>query len=514
MLFLYLSIVLLLLVVRLCVEQAIHTALITGTSLVRARKRTATMASDKLNADHNESVGVNPEHENTLLGVIALASLFSNCVEAFGLIRTSQKWEKDEQLLITRLGIQQARLLIWGDALGISSPPRSVTNSAVPKHPSAAYPDLKEPTFFGARDPRLDQTEIRTTIEDALNAIVDRSSHLTREQMMEKFGLKPPKRFSADHQPALDTTRLEAFREKYELLKEVAESYAHINTSRSNSITMQTWVISDHARFDTFIRLTQEKVDSLVELMGVQDQVDRAMRMDIRGFGWHLMADRTKVAQDVSKLKLIAEACKDDYPQYLIATEQALGHINRENRENAAMYNPYARPAAAPAPTTPTHPPKSSHATNGTQNGSANLASPEKDKSDKRPGLLKLFRSFRGNKFKSHGRSHSISSSQEADRAPQRSASDAGPTTGDDDLPALKTVRSKSVGAELEVPADMDERINVPPTVQEDTIMPVRMKQVDSPIEAMDPIKSSISRHDQYHGIARTETRELRQDEQ
>lgn len=483
------------------------------------------MASDKLSADHNESVGLNPDHENTLLAVIALAGLFSNCVEAFGLIRTSQKWEKDEQLLITRLGIQQARLLIWGDALGISSPPRSVTNSAVPKHPSAAYPDLKEPTFFGARDQRLDQTDVRTKIEDALNAIVDRSSHLTREQMMEKFGLKPPKRFSADHQPALDTTRLEAFREKYELLKEVAESYAHINTSRSNSITMQTWVISDQARFDTFIRLTQEKVDSLVEMMGVQDQVDRAMRMDIRGFGWHLMADRTKVAQDVSKLKLIAEACKDDYPQYLIATEQALGHINRENRENASTYNPYARPAAAPRPTTPTHPPKSSHATNGTTPTNGNLTSPEKDKSNKRPGLLKLFRSFRGNKSKSqgHGRSHSVSSNPEADLTPQRSASDAGPTTeGDDDFPALKTVRSKSVGAELEVPADMEERINVPATVpengvgggEEDRIMPIREKQIDSPIEAMDPIKSSISRHDQYHGIARTETRELRQGEQ
>jgi len=479
------------------------------------------MASDKLNADHNESVGLNPDHENSLLGVIALAGLFSNCVEAFGLIRTSQKWEKDEQLLITRLGIQQARLLIWGDALGISSPPRSVTNSAVPKHPSAAYPDLKEPTFFGARDPRLDQTDVRTMIEDALNAIVDRSSHLTREQMMEKFGLKPPKRFSADHQPALDTTRLEAFREKYELLKEVAESYAHINTSRSNSITMQTWVISDYARFDTFIHLTQEKVDSLVEMLGVQDQVDRAMRIDIRGFGWHLMADRTKVAQDVSKLKLIAEACKDDYPQYLIATEQALGHINRETRENTSTYNPFPKPAAAtPAPTTPTHPPKSSHG-NGTQNGSAHLASPEKDKSTKRPGLLKLFRSFRGNKSKTHGRSHSISSNPESDLTPQRSASDAGPMT-DDDFPALKTIRSKSVGAELEVPADMDERVNVPSTVPEngnwnvgeDKIMPIRVAQADSPIEAMETIKSSISRHDQYRGIARTETRELGQWEQ
>src|ERR1700761_6590490 len=159
------------------------------------------------------------EHEAILTGVVALANLFGTCVEAFGLIHPSHKWEKEEQLLLCRLGIQQARLLIWGDVVGVSSPPSSVTDRAVPKHPSAAYPDLKEPTFFGPRDKRLDEPETRTTIDDALSAISDRSSHTTREEMMEKYGLKPPKRFTSEYQPALDTNRLEGFRERYELLK-------------------------------------------------------------------------------------------------------------------------------------------------------------------------------------------------------------------------------------------------------------------------------------------------------
>jgi hypothetical protein len=257
----------------------------------------------KASAEHNEGVlepELNSEHEALLPGVMALANLFSNTVEAFGLIRASQRWEREEQLLLSRLGIQQARLLIWGDILGVSSPPSSVTNQAVPKHPSAAYPDLKEPTFFAPRDARLDEPNTRQQVEDALSSIVDRSAHTTRDEMMEKFGLKPPKRFTPDYQPALDTTRLEAFREKYELLKEVAETYAHINSRRTNSIVMQSWTISDRTKFASFILLTQEKIDFLVSSMGVSERVDRAMRMDIRNFGWHITADRARIVSSSS----------------------------------------------------------------------------------------------------------------------------------------------------------------------------------------------------------------------
>ena len=74
----------------------------------------------KAGAEHNEGLPEpKPEHEALLPSVMALANLFSNTVEAFGLIRASQRWEREEQLLLSRLGIQQARLLIWGDILGV-----------------------------------------------------------------------------------------------------------------------------------------------------------------------------------------------------------------------------------------------------------------------------------------------------------------------------------------------------------------------------------------------------------
>lgn len=479
----------------------------------------------KASAEHNEGIlepELKPEHEALLPGVMALANLFSNTVEAFGLIRASQRWEREEQLLLSRLGIQQARLLIWGDILGVSSPPPTVTNQAVPKHPSAAYPDLKEPTFFGPRDARLDEPHIRQQIEDALSTIVDRSAHTTRDEMMEKFGLKPPKRFTPDYQPALDTTRLEAFREKYELLKEVAESYARINSRRTNSIVMQSWTISDRTKFASFIQLTQEKIDFLVNSMGVGERVDRAMRMDIRNFGWHITADRARIAQDVSKLKLINDACKDDYPQYIIAVTQALDNISRESRENNGFggsfsYNPYA------APTTP-KPESKPAASNGNGNGAASANGASNGQSTtktKRPGMFSGFfkRSFRNKtreevpKSNAHQQRERSKSTVEPTADPDRSLSDAGPQTGlappSNDLERVRSrsldagaapvfISSAAAGPSSTAPAvgSLDEQVLQDKLERLDTKDTVHL-----PLEHTQTVQSMISRHDQAYRV-------------
>lgn len=505
----------------------------------------------KTSAEHNEGLSEpRPEHEALLPGVMALANLFSNTVEAFGLIRASQRWEREEQLLLARLGVQQARLLIWGDILGVSSPPASVTNRAVPKHPSAAYPDLSEPTFFTPRDARLDEPETRTQIEDALSSIVDRSAHTTRDEMMEKFGLKPPKRFTPDTQPALDTTRLEAFREKYELLKEVAESYARINSRRTNSIVMQTWTISDRGKFASFIRLTQEKIDSLVEGMSIGDRVDRAMRMDIRNFGWHLTADRARVAQDVSKLKLIQDACRDDYPQYIVATQQALDNISREARENSGLggpynYNPYSGVSSAEAKPKPEV--KAKPVSAPSSNGASNPNSPTKTNTSapptpKRPFLGGLFKSFRQKskdsgipKSSHHKQQHSQDLKQQQQQEqkarptsnpvieptpdPDRSLSDAGPTThlAPPTNEGLERVRSKSldVGPSSAAPTSggagfgESSKSSTAPAVGSLDDQMLREAQdglsrldtrdtVHVPLEQTETVRSMISRHDQY----------------
>ncbi|OQN96905.1 hypothetical protein B0A48_17459 [Cryoendolithus antarcticus] len=477
----------------------------------------------KPNSTHTEHADPTPDHEGALLSVLTLASLYSTTVEAFGLIRAAGKWSHDEQLLLTRLGIQQARLLTWGDALGIASPPKSVTTSAVPKHPSAAYPDLTEPTFFTPRDPRLDEEGVREAVEGALNAIVDRSSHLTREEMMDKFGLKPPKKLTGHvYQPALDTTRLEGFREKYELLKEVAETYAGLQTTqRSASITLPSaWIISDGVRFAEFLRLTQEKIDSLVELLGVKDAVDRGLKMDIRGFGWHLTADRTRIAQDVSKLRLIMEACEGDYPEYLGAVDQALVNIDREERERY-MPSPFAKPKPAPA-AAPVAPANSSPAftkavegSNGSANGSGHTAGHQAHAAGaKRPSIFgRLFRKSSSQVPKSnHHRASTPSNLNPTTQLPDRSLSDAGPhdpryDEHHDEEPLVRE-RSKSVGDIYDLGeyqkagGEHGEELG-----RVETYATVSAGSEDG---GGGEVGKMISRHDQYRGIGRVETREVR----
>ncbi|EGP83102.1 unnamed protein product [Zymoseptoria tritici ST99CH_1A5] len=433
------------------------------------------MLNDKASADHSEHVE-NPEHEAMLNGALVLASLFSSCVEAFGLIQPSHKWEKEEQLLLTRLGLQQARLLIWGSVVGVPSPPATVTDRAVPKHPSLAYPDLKEPTFFDARDPRLDESGTRSVIEETLSAIVDRSSHTSREEMMAHYGLKPPKRFAPRDQ-AFDMTRLESFREKYELLREVAETRAQINTRRANSIIRQPWTIADTSKFRSFIKLTQEKVDFLIDLMGVKQRVDLGCRMDIRVFGWHIAPDRTRTSQDISKLRLLQEICKEDYPEYLEATQQALDNISREGREsNMAAVKQQQAALAPPA----------------SNNGGIAAHGHEKKK---RPGFLKMFKSF----GKTRGtQSRPVSPTADQMHGPERSRSDAGPVVPEDE--SLSRVRSKSVGDE----ADMAENLRL----QLEKLVTSTSIRTSSDER---PVVPAVSRHDQYHGISRVPTKNLHQ---
>src|SRR5579862_1938279 len=52
-------------------------------------------------------------------GVVALASLFSTCVECFGYFKAGQSLEGDFEILLVKLDLEKERLLIWGNHVGI-----------------------------------------------------------------------------------------------------------------------------------------------------------------------------------------------------------------------------------------------------------------------------------------------------------------------------------------------------------------------------------------------------------
>jgi hypothetical protein len=52
-------------------------------------------------------------------GAVALAGLFTTCIECFGYFESVQQFEKLYDVLLVKLDLEKTRLLAWGDAAGI-----------------------------------------------------------------------------------------------------------------------------------------------------------------------------------------------------------------------------------------------------------------------------------------------------------------------------------------------------------------------------------------------------------
>jgi hypothetical protein len=229
-----------------------------------------------------------PTKADILTNVLSLATQFSTCVEAFNLIYPHKYSDHAQKVALAKLGIQQGRLLIFGDAVGISSPPKAIARHMVLSHSGPTNPDPTLPVHFADRNPKLDEEEVNEKVRAALSEIEGRPSHLTREELMEKYGLKAPKRFNTIEHPALDTNRLEAFRERYALLQDlVRQSGIRSDMKRGLSMTMSHWTVRDVTRFEEFVKTVKLEVDGLIALMDVKEHVDRGMRTDIKAMAWH-----------------------------------------------------------------------------------------------------------------------------------------------------------------------------------------------------------------------------------
>jgi len=432
-----------------------------------------------------------------LADVSSLATQFSTCVEAFNLIHPSKDNDHAQKVALAKLGLQQGRLLIFGDAVGISSPPATIAKHMIPSHPGLTNPDPHLPVNFSARDPKLDDVAINEKVRKALNEIAGRPGNLSRDELMEKYGLKSPKHFSRLEYPALDTNRLEGFREKYALLQDlVRQMGARSSIKRNMSMTHNHWTVKNSDRFNEFVKTVRTEVDALIELLDVKEHVDRGMRSDIRCMAWHPDLTGPVVKQDWEKLRLIREACEIDYPEYIEVVDTALQYINEELKEanlanrrasyslavpggaaGARRKSDYDIRTAPPDATAsadvsvksatkaPVKVPKA--ATKAAEKThlqlSAERALNPNAGREKRPGWLSAF------KFKSWSksykedktRSQSVPDASVVDPQRSLSESEAGPPPRtSEDANALEPIRSKSLSAIPDAPAlDLDTRM-------------------------------------------------------
>lgn len=510
--------------------------------------------------NHNEGSGLTsyPSATSTLskadilANVYSLATAFATCVEAFNQIHPHKDSDHAQKVALTKLGIQQGRLLIFGDAVGISAPPATIARHMVPSHPGLTNPDPTVPVNFGVRDARLDKEDVRHKVMQALEEIYGRPAHLSRDELMDKYGLKQPKRFSTFEHPALDTNRLAAFREKYTLLNDLMrQSGVRPAVKRSGSMATNHWTVKDVSRFDVFVSTVRTEVDGLISLLGVKEQVDRGMRTDIKAMAWHPELQSMIVRQDWEKLKLIQEAVAEDYPEYVEVADKAIQYLVAELRETKvqmfreAQEERAATSAAAAART-------SNDGKTGVRTNERQLK-PIVAQKEKRPSLWSRISGY--TKSKKQRSPSVVSAPDESD--PQRSLSDAGAGRASEDDNALTTVRSKSLSAmpDDQTPFDLNTRLTnldvkdsrddsvtrttsgtsfheVPGAEKTESVqatltqIPTRSTaEIDDDVDPLDTTLSNdqqytlvhadtanslVDRHDMFRGIGRIETRDIR----
>jgi hypothetical protein len=445
-----------------------------------------------------------PDRVHVLTNVLSLATVFSTCVETFSLIHPSKDGDRNQKIALARIGLQQGRLLIFGDAVGISAPPATIARHMVPSHPGATNPDPSVPVSFGIRDPRLEEPNTNQKVRSALEAIAGRPTHLPRDELMEKFGLKTPKRFSVNAYPALDTNRLEAFRERYSLLLDlVREKGINASFRRGTSMTSQQWTLQNVSRFDEYVRTIRNEIDGLVAHLGLKEQIDRGMRTDIRAMGWHPELSGPLVRHDWEKLKLIREACALDYPEYIDAADTALNYISEESRGTtfANMRTAYSTEAFSNL--------QSKAELNERQRNRT-----EEDR-EKRPGFLSHFKFIDWSKGQNkNSRIQANNTPGPAQQTPPRSMSESAGRTSEE-FNTLTTMRSKSLSHVLDEPAPFNPVAQLDSIPSQDDNAASQSVSIHNPnnvdfLTHVDTAHSFIERHDMFKGVGRVDTRDIR----
>lgn len=348
--------------------------------------------------------------ESVVFSVVALASLFHNTLESFGNIHSSFDESKDERILFCQLGIEQARLMIWGDLVGILSPPSSIAEQSGALKPVVTQEGVKRPLYSRPRDERLDDDSIRHEIEGILSALSYTLSPPAFDYRLDVNGLKPWQQGYAHtlEQPAVNDDRLARLEDRYNLLLDTAASKSGLG--RPGRHTTTQWLISDMIRFSNFVKFVKLHVDKLVQLLHNADAIEEVLKHDVSLLGETaatLSTTTSNPRKRIGKLKTLVKACKGWYPLLGLEAKAALQKLQAETGEPDHSAHRLPRLGTTKLPMTPKSQP----------------ASPD----GKRPGLFSRLSTQTAHTFSRKSRAGtpagSAGATPAASRGPSRAAS-------------------------------------------------------------------------------------------
>ena len=233
------------------------------------------------------------------IGVVALASLFSTCIECFDYFKAGQALEEDFELLLVKLDVEKTRLLIWGNAVGVLEPEGE------------------------GRVADLNNSQKAKVIGRCLDKIKSLLSDTDKFQNV--YGLRSAGDIekNARNHSILSSNSMNVFKTSY---RRFWARFAG-NQSRSTLAMRTRWAIHDKTKFEGLIHHLKDFIDGLNQVVLVNRETqDQIMHDDIGSI------------LDISKLRLIQSACEGSYTALSKAASTVIaasefGTIDRRNIE-------------------------------------------------------------------------------------------------------------------------------------------------------------------------------------
>lgn len=208
---------------------------------------------------------------------IGIAALFTACIQCFEYFKAATTLREDFEILLLKLELEQERLLIWGENLGIGGQ------------------DWSEEQMFKGDSKRQNLSRrclntIKTLLQDA-------------ETLKITYGLQLVTGTTNAGTQSISSNALKRLR---------------VRLGRSSNglgmLYKTRWAIHDASKFQKLINHVRDLVDGLMgDVLGSQGSHDEKVQNDI-----------ASMADNISKLRLVSEACSDVYPNWSDIASRAI----------------------------------------------------------------------------------------------------------------------------------------------------------------------------------------------
>ncbi|KAJ1324745.1 Prion-inhibition and propagation [Microdochium nivale] len=207
--------------------------------------------------------------------VIGVAGVFTTCVDAFGYFKLYQNATKDIEIVLQKLDIEKARLLFWGENLGILSADR--------------------------RNPQLLDERIANLVKRILGQIHELLTD--SDKLTTTYGVRTP---DSSFLRAVDylSAKSQAIYQPSSDRFWVRNASRLADFTRGSRAARTKWAIHERQKFQELVNTLSNFIEDLFKLIHVSREI-----LD------HVVVEDIKSIMDISCLTIVEEAT-DNYPLY------------------------------------------------------------------------------------------------------------------------------------------------------------------------------------------------------